>query len=544
VRPASRPEYRAVNRRVKGALMPTNAISAAKASPRKSGARRRAAGPDKVVLTNRSALVGKYGTRGVARIDTALAKLIDADRGRGIATVVIALDDPDAMAVTGAAPVTDVADAAGNKSAVDAVYRTYTPDYVMLLGSIDVIPHQPLRNPVYDGVNDVDRLAYGDLPYACNAPYSDDPTDFIGPDRVVGRLADVTGASTPTVLVKLLGRAVSWSSRPRSDYEAHLGITANVWQRSTVLSLRKLFAAAEVHSSPGEGPGWERTLLRRRVHFINCHGAESEPRFFGQEGSNYPVSHESAQVAGRVSPGTIVAAECCYGCELWAPTDDVLSMPMAYLANGAAGYWGASTIAYGPADANGDADLVCAYFVAAVLDGASIGRAALEARQRFVRGTTVLSPVSTKTLAQFNLLGDPSVHPVLPVATPKARVAQARKGRRERLLELAIANLRDTSITREEAVATRAVGTLDTVLTGDTPMIEPHPHTFAVAPPPLAAILPPPPQVQLDADARFQVVLGQGETTGRAAVGLVNVVAVEAREEGGQIVARRVLHSK
>ena len=215
-----------------------------------------------MVLTNRSALMGKYGTRGVARIDTALAKLIDADRGRGIATVVIALDDPEAMAGTGAAPVSDAADAAANKAAVDAVYRTYTPDYVMLLGSIDVIPHQPLRNPVYDGVNDVDRLAYGDLPYACNAPYSDDPTDFIGPDRVVGRLADVTGASTPAVLVKLLGRAASWSSRPRSDFEAHLGITANVWQRSTVLSLRKLFAAAEVHSSPGEGPGWERALLR------------------------------------------------------------------------------------------------------------------------------------------------------------------------------------------------------------------------------------------------------------------------------------------
>ncbi len=379
------------------------------------------------------------------------AKLVDADRGRGIATVVFALDDPEAMTAVGTAPVTDAADAERNKAAVDAVYRAYTPDYVMLLGSIDVIPHQPLRNPVYDGVNDVDRLAYGDLPYACNAPYSDDATDFIGPDRVVGRLADVTGASTPSVLVKLLGRAASWSSRPRSDYEAHLGITANVWQRSTVLSLRKLFAAAEVHGSPGEGPGWERALLRRRVHFINCHGAESEPRFFGQEGDNYPVSHESAQVAGRVSPGTIVAAECCYGGELWAPTADVLSMPMAYLANGAAGYWGASTIAYGPADANGDADLVCAYFVAAVLDGASIGRAALEARQRFVRGTTVLSPVNTKTLAQFNLLGDPSVHPVLPVAAPKGRVVgQARKGRRGRLLELAIANLRDTSVTREE----------------------------------------------------------------------------------------------
>ena len=79
----------------------------------------------------------------------------------------------------------------------------------------------------------------------------------------------------------------------------------------------------------------------------------------------------------------------------------------------------------------------------------------------------------------------------------------------------------------------------------DTPMIEPQSHTFAVAPPPLAAILPPPPQVQLDADARFQVVLGREETAGpRRRAGVVHIVAVEAREEDGQIVARRVLHSK
>ena len=438
-----------------------DANTTAKSAPRRRrpevGGHGRAAAPDKVVLTNRSALVGKYGTRGVARIDAALAKLVDADRGRGIATVVFALDDPEAMTAVGTAPVTDAADAERNKAAVDAVYRAYTPDYVMLLGSIDVIPHQPLRNPVYDGVNDVDRLAYGDLPYACNAPYSDDATDFIGPDRVVGRLADVTGASTPSVLVKLLGRATSWSSRPRSDYEAHLGITANVWQRSTVLSLRKLFAAAEVHSSPGEGPGWERALLRRRVHFINCHGAESEPRFFGQEGDNYPVSHESAQVAGRVSPGTIVAAECCYGSELWAPTADVLSMPMAYLANGAAGYWGASTIAYGPADANGDADLVCAYFVAAVLDGASIGRATLEAAPA-VRARHDRAVAGEHQDAGPVQPARRSVRPSRP-ARGRAEGTRGRPGPQRpsrRLLELAIANLRDTSVTREEDGAARA----------------------------------------------------------------------------------------
>jgi len=50
-----------------------------------------------------------------------------------------------------------------------------------------------------------------------------------------------------------------------------------------------------------------------------------------------------------------------------------------------------------------------------VLAGASLGRAALEARQRFAALYTHLDPTDLKTLAQFYLLGDPSIHPVASV---------------------------------------------------------------------------------------------------------------------------------
>ena len=83
----------------------------------------------------------------------------------------------------------------------------------------------------------------------------------------------------------------------------------------------------------------------------------------------------------------------------------------AILFEGAYGYFGSSTIAYGPAEGNGAADLITQYFLLAMLDGASLGRAALLARQRFVQQTAELDPMDLKTLGQFNLLGDPSVHP-------------------------------------------------------------------------------------------------------------------------------------
>ena len=63
--------------------------------------------------------------------------------------------------------------------------------------------------------------------------------------------------------------------------------------------------------------------------------------------------------------------------------------------------------------------------------GASTGRALLDARQRYVRETGALTPVDLKTLAQFDLLGDPSLVAVAgpPGVPSRGRRAAARQGR-------------------------------------------------------------------------------------------------------------------
>jgi len=227
---------------------------------------------------------------------------------------------------------------------------------------------------------------------------------------------------------------------------------------------------------------------------------------------------------------------------LWAPqgVDGQEPMPIAYLRSGAFGFFGSSTIAYGPADSNGDADLVCQYFIESVLNGASIGRAALEARQKFVRGVTVLSPVNTKTLAQFSLLGDPSIQPVpTPTAAPGVTGKAVRTAHRERLLQNAVANLRDTNITRREDDA-REVPELQSQLLSDVgPLDGAQVQSFAVAPPPLSSIQPSP-HAELDSGARIRVVLGRSTVPAPTP----SIVAVEAREEDGRIVGRRVVLSK
>ena len=53
---------------------------------------------------------------------------------------------------------------------------------------------------------------------------------------------------------------------------------------------------------------------------------------------------------------------------------------------------------------------MCQSFLKQVLAGASLGRAALQARLDYIQAHAVLDPVDLKTLAQYSLLADPSIH--------------------------------------------------------------------------------------------------------------------------------------
>jgi hypothetical protein len=511
---------------------------------------------DKIIVTNNSALRKKYGAQGFKAIQAALKALIAADKPRGFKTRAIALDNQAALKKLNAPAVTDAADARQNKAAIDGIYRALAPEYLMILGAPDVVPHVDLKNPVYDGVNDPDEFAYGDLPYACDAPYSQKPQDFIGPTRVVGRLPDLAGAKDPVHLIDLLQTAANARSLTASDYAKHLGISAKVWEKSTALSLEKLFGfGKELHNSPKEGPGWKDEQLQRRTHFINCHGAPADPNFYGQSGNKFPVAHAAVQLAGKISEGTVVAAECCYGAELYDPSllePRQMGIGNSYLANQAYGYFGSTTIAYGPAEGNGAADLICQYFLKQVLAGSSLGRAALEAQQEFVASDPVLDPVDLKTLAQFILLGDPSLHPVAAPTPHRMMLARAlapltqRVERREQLAK------RGIWLALNQAVAQRLtiIKTAKAVpgdqaalnkLLSEAALESTTTLTFEVkakATPKLALLAKAAPSVKL------HVVLGKRKDGAQCPSDAMRIVALVAKEVNGKVLSYRELLAK
>jgi len=372
---------------------------------------------DKIIVTNRTALTAKYGSAGVSRIKKAVDDLIAADAKRGVKSRLVYLDDAAAMKRFRGRPVNDQTHTRQNKEAIDAIFRVADPEYLMILGAPDVVPHQDIANPTFDTSDDPDRYAFGDLPYACDAPYSRDIATFRGPTRVVGRLPDLTAATKPTHILELLAVATRYKPRDAAAYGAYFGLSTQSWRKSTEMSLSNIFGNdTALTVAPPAGPRHPAGRLASLAHFINCHGAQAHPEFYGENarGTATPISLHSNSIAKKISPGTVAAVECCYGAELYNSVTLSSPLPICqrYLAQGAYGYFGSSNIAYGPAKGNGAADLITQYFLLAVLSGASLGRAALQARQLFVEQTSELDPIDLKTLGQFNLLGDPSIHPV------------------------------------------------------------------------------------------------------------------------------------
>jgi hypothetical protein len=391
----------------------------------------------KVVLTNRAAGTAKYGASGWRRIRAAVTVLAKADKARGITTRFFALDSAADCRKVGATALAAATDVETVKATVDRIFATWSPAYLAILGGPDLVPLVNLANPLWTGDpnHDPDPTIPSDLPYACDTPYTLTAASYRGPTRVVGRIADLTGDPDPQALLTQLRHAAVGGTVVRASPEPVFAVSAKVWVGSTTTSIAGLpDVSGTVHTSPPNGPTWTTADIAPRVHFVNCHGAEFDPKWYGQlspNNWNLPVAIAASNIPAAVPLGQVVATECCYGTAHWPPSaaGGQAGVALTYLLAGASGVFGSSTVAYGPATTNDYADVICRLFVEQVLGGASTGRAALVARQRFIQSQAFLDPTDVKTLAQFALLGDPSAVPFVAAtggaAAPKGTVRRA-----------------------------------------------------------------------------------------------------------------------
>ncbi|HWU22672.1 MAG TPA: C25 family cysteine peptidase [Nocardioides sp.] len=431
---------------------------------------------DKLLVVHSGALRRKYGADGTARVRDALAALVAADQGHHLVSHVLDLDNASTMRALKLPRVPDGSWTAA-LTAVDAAAERYQPAYLALVGATDVIPQARLRNPLAG--SDDDPYVPSDLPYACDLPDTFtgtgttllDPGTLLAVTRVVGRIPDVVGATDPADLLTLLAVAATYEPRPATAYQKVFALSAAVWRGSTTASVDALPGPAPTtRLSPTAKSPWTKTTLAPLSHFVNCHGGDFTPDWYGQQ-SAAPVDTVALRpedVDGRVAAGTVVVAECCYGAMHQDPTHQNGRLPMlwAYLRSGAYAAVGASTTAYGPANGNGQADLLCRYALEGVMTGSSTGRALLDARQRYIREIAAMGPEDLKTVAQFDLLGDPSVVPVITpgrVVVGGKGVPQASLTQRRAVLR-ATGRVLDRTVPRSSATPARTSGVSAEVL--------------------------------------------------------------------------------
>ena len=408
---------------------------------------------DKIIVTNRLALQNKYGSAGFKNIHAAIKQLIAADKKRNLTSLLVFADDASMMKRAKGKPVKDSTDPEQFKNAIDSLFNHYKPDYTMLLGATDIIPHCRFRIPIPD---DDDTFIPSDVPYACEAPFSRNAGDFIAPGRVLGRLPDITGVNDPTYLIALVQNSINWKPLKSSAYKNYFSLSVKWWKKSTQISLTNIFQDNKKLelAPPTEGP-FTKTDLSPMMHFFNCHGGLRTSEFYGQPNENsnsFPVCMESTMLDKKISYGTVTAAECCYGGLLYNPNrPNKIHLPISnsYLKNNAIAFVGSTTAAYGPSDSQGGADYITQYFLIAIQKGgASTGRSFLEAQQRFIeKGDVKMDPTDLKTIIQFLLLGDPSITPIedspkttpgkTPVKSIMNKDAHETKERKERRLKLA-----------------------------------------------------------------------------------------------------------
>jgi hypothetical protein len=510
---------------------------------------------EKLYLTNRSALQTKYGASGVAQISLRLADLVAADAQRGMTADIGFLDHPPETLPRVSQPDDDKT----TKDAFDAWYSTTKPDYVVIVGGSDVVCYQPLTNPLHvagDPSGDPDATVPSDLPYACAAPHSRSIDQFIAPSRVVGRLPDYPGPGGLDLFLSVLdSAAVHTPISPPEEANALL-VSAERWKvAAEALIFSALGRAATVHTSPTEGPLWTHDELARQWHLFSCHGASATPAFYGEDlRGAMPESHLASHISGRIAAGTVCITGCCYGAQLYPPSlaVGVPGICFAYLGQQAATYVGSTNIAYGQDDIPFGCDEFSGYVLAQLAIGSSAGMALLGARQSYLAAHLQLSPFDQKTLAQFVLYGDPSIHPLGPSeltgleprqARRQAAVAtadglsryaapavpasptpeRARDGSRQLGLSLAI------SLAAELGLEGARIARFEVLQRPPPPVLPTGARGLAVTPSPALA---------------YYVALGRSANTQDLPAGLTSLVGLEVAERQDGTIDQRIFRSR
>jgi hypothetical protein len=359
-----------------------------------------------IIITSADRLRALYGDAGERDVLAAVAQLSAARAARGVASALILVEQGVPRLGVLPAVVTPETIAAQVAALAQALERGGDVlESLLIVGGPEIVPFHAAANPAaYDG----DETIPGDCYYgACN-PFA------LLPDWPVGRIPGAAGRD-PSLLLRLLENA----ARPAAPTPRRkvFGYATAVWRQSSARVYAEIDRPDRLLLSPPTlATSLDLQLLDgARLIYCNLHGVLEGPPWYGQS-EDHPalvVALRPSDLVGLDLRGALVISEACYGAAI-SGRDEQSSLALAFLAQGVAGFVGATAISYGPAmPPPGEADLIALHFLRAIKQpGVTLGAAFVAARGGMLRDTLArqqtLDEDDQKTLLEFVLYGDPT----------------------------------------------------------------------------------------------------------------------------------------
>lgn len=363
----------------------------------------------KIIVTNKMALEAKYGKTGADSILLTMNTMVAMDRQvRSISSFVLLLDDKNQMSLYGAKYVTDPQDEKQVKNAIDKICRYIKPDYILLLGGRDIIPHQHLVHP-----GDLEKQVESDLPYACSESYHTSVDAYLHPERMVSRLPDTTkhteGADASAFVAVILN-ACRQKARGKEDYENCFAVSAADFKEPRQKSIKEWFGDNQVlECCPPHDSEWSRNQYDCLIHYFALYGFSGQSQWFeDKEGTK--AAYDCRNENMHLNNGTIVISQCSFGAQLFEYSR---KQPICnvYMENKTCAFLGC-TGECSPGREGSKEDVLIAAFLTEIKNGKSIGEAFLLALQGLIADPEHAALEEKLVLAQWVLYGDGCIKPM------------------------------------------------------------------------------------------------------------------------------------
>lgn len=296
----------------------------------------------------------------------------------------------------------------------DLVGRRGAPQAILILGDQRVFPSFTITNPVADRSIDPDATVMTDNPYG-QFDWAQ-PEQCTMPPVMIGRLAP--GKNETALGLSALLDAQITLRRKSSGRTGYVEIVSRQWEGSSKAVMALSAPPSRIIVSPdGRVTAANSSVLDCRYLYCNLHGFIDATPWSGYDlGLSFPVPAITPDAfSSQYVTGTVVLTEACYGLATMGKTTSA-SNALSLLAAGAAAIIGATGLAFGTASPQPqqllDADVLAqSFFDAALNPAASVGSCLQQARQNLRNSGPSSDPYITKTLLEFQLLGDPTYVP-------------------------------------------------------------------------------------------------------------------------------------